>query len=342
MASVARLPSGKFRVRWRDQAGKQSNRESVKSKIEAEALRRLVESDLRQQAARDEVVRAGCLMRLSAVVERYCESGQACGRISAGRAWEVRDVLDRLIEETEWETTAACTAEVLDRWRLAARKTGRGDNPIRYLLAVLRWASGTPLRQPVDAGCFTLPRMPRPQRPPSPLLTAAQVADVIAKARTAGGEPVAAIIEHLSTFGCRLVVGNVNLATGTLTHTTTKNGDGVTHPLFPEPVARCSRLVKDRQPTDPLFPSPDGDPWWLSKRHAAGELTNWYRDRCADTLPAAQAGIYCLKDYAITMMEAAGIDDRTQALFTGHRSMSSFARATAALAKLRAASTGAA
>lgn len=356
MASIARLPSGKFRVRWRDQTGKQVNSEAVKSKIEAAALQRQIEANLRQQAARDEVVRAGRLMSLSAVVDRYCESGQTCGRISAGRAWEVRDVLDRLIEETEWETTAACTAEILDRWRIAARKAGRGDNPIRYLLAVLRWASGTPLRQPVDHGCFTLPRMPRPQRPPPSLLTAAQVAEVITKARAAGGEPAAAILEHLSTYGCRpveacrLVVGNVDVAAGTLTHPITKNGDAVTHPLFPEHVARYAKLVEGRRADAPLFPSPDGDPWWLNKRHAAGELTNWYRDRCADTLPTAQAGIYCLKDYAITMMEAAGIDDRTKALFTGHRSMSSFARykatnqdrATAALAKLRAARTGAA
>lgn len=152
MASISRLPSGKFRVRWRDQTGKQITSEAVKSKIEAEALRRRVEDDQRQQVARSEIVRAGRLMSLDAVVDRYCESGLTCRRLSAGRAWEVRDVLGRLIEETEWETTAACTAEALDLWRIAARKAGRGDNPIRYLLAVLRWASGTPLRQPVDMG----------------------------------------------------------------------------------------------------------------------------------------------------------------------------------------------
>jgi integrase len=355
MASVSRLPSGKWRVRWRDQTGKQVASEAVKTKIEAAALCRRVEADLQRQGEHDEVVRAGRLMSLGTVVDRYCESGLAAQRLAAGRAWEVRDVLGRLMDETEWETTAACTADAVDHWRIAARKAGRGDNPIRYLLAVLRWANGAPLRQPVDPGCFTLPRMPRPQRPPPALLTPEQVASVISKARKAAGETAAAIVEHLATYGCRpveacrLVIGNVNVVAGTLAHATTKNGDPVTHPLFPEHVARYAELTKGRATDQPLFPSPDGDAWWLGKRGQAAELTNWYRDTCAVELPTAQAGIYCLKDYAISTMEAAGIDDRTKALFTGHRSMSSFARykatnqdrATAALVKLRAVRTGA-
>ena len=144
MASIDRLPSGKYRVRYRDHTGKQIPCPAVKTKIEAMALKMQVEADLRRQAEHDEIVRAGRLMSLGAVVDRYCESGLASQRISEGRAWELRDVLLRLIDETEWETTAACTAERLDKWRIDAREAGRGDNPIRYLLAVLRWASGTP------------------------------------------------------------------------------------------------------------------------------------------------------------------------------------------------------
>jgi integrase len=348
MTSISRLPSGKYRVRWRE-SGRQVASAAVKTRLEAEVMARRIEQDLARAQALRQDVQAGRMMPLEAVIERYCLAGVSTGRMGQGRAWEVRRGCLRFIAERGWTTTAAITAESLDRWRIEAATGQRGDNPARYLLAVLRWASGPPLRQVVDPGLFVLRSPRRPRKGPPPLLSESQVGHLIILATKAGGEVAGAAIEHLATYGCRpvelcrLQVQDLSPA-GVLTHRTTKNAQPVSHPLLPHHRSRYAALASGMPPENPLFPSPDGDFWWLGSRGQAAELTNWYRDRCSTPagLPVSQRGIYCLKDYAISRMESAGIDDRTKALFTGHQTLAVFARykatnhdrATAALDRL--------
>ncbi len=102
MPSISRLPSGKYRVRWRDQAGKQCTSPAVGSKIEAAALSRQVEADLARSRSLDATIRAGRLLDLRAVITRYCETGLATGRIGKGRTFELTRILTLLLDDMEW------------------------------------------------------------------------------------------------------------------------------------------------------------------------------------------------------------------------------------------------
>nr|MBA3777438.1 hypothetical protein [Betaproteobacteria bacterium] len=159
---------------------------------------------------------------------------------------------------------------------------------------------------------------------------------VIARAHEKGGRDCGAIIAHLATYGCRPVdacrlrVRDFNAVAGTLTLGAAagrrlKNGGKATHPLLPVHVELYRTLISDRAPDEPLFLSHACDAWAVGK--SAGQLLDWYTANVSEhLLPRPQWGLYCLKDYAISTMDRDGIDDRTKALFTGHRSLAVFER----------------
>lgn len=339
IGNINRLTNGRYRVRYYDGTRDKRNRlilqcsQVVGSRIEAESLRREIDAEVRRKRDLRRVVIAGRLLSLEAILTRWAESRRASGRIGAGRAWEVTNTLRPLIAAQKWRTTASITADGLDRWKIRRIESGGSDNPLRYLLAVLRWASGPPLRQPVDPGVFQIERQRRQPRPQPALLTDDQVAACLARARDKGGAHVAAAYRHLTTYGCRpnelckILIRDFDPGAGTITYTKTKNGRRVTHPLLPDHIKTCSALAGKRPATDHLFTNPWGEPWYLGDRGQAAQLTGWWRDNVSRLLlPAPQRGIYCLKDYAISHMEILGIDDRTKALFTGHSTLAVFAR----------------
>ena len=191
-------------------------------------------------------------------------------------------------------------------------------------------------------------RRERGKIPKAPeLLTPAKVAEIIQAAHDDRPE-FALIIRHLATYGCRpielcrLDVGDLDAQAGTLTLRDTKNGETVAHPLLPEHVQDLAQLTTDRASSEPLFRNRRGKRWTIGAGGSANELITWYRRLVEDLLTPNRRGIYLLKDYAISRMDAAGIDDRTKALFTGHRDLRSYGRykatnhdeALAALAKI--------
>lgn len=339
MANVQRLPSGKYRVRWRDgQRGADGKlimhtSVAVKTKLEAATLARGIAADLRRAKDEKNIGGRGHVLSLEAVIERWAESRMATGEVQKGRAFEVTSTLLPLVRDEGWATTAAVSVDVIDRWRIRKRKEGKSENALRYLLTVLKWAAMPPLRQAVDPGIRDLSVRRMEQKPPPPLLTDEQILAIIALARERGGEACAAIVAHLATYGCRPVdvckvrVDDFDQRSGMLTLRRTKNGSRVTHPLLDAHRELYARLVKDRSGDAPLFLNRWGEAWRLGEKQQAAELTGWYRDNVSmRLLPAGQQGIYCLKDYAITKMVCGGIDDRTIACFTGHRTLAVLAR----------------
>lgn len=339
IGSIDRLPNGKYRVRYYDGSRDERKRlrlqcsQVVGSRIEAESLRREIDAEVRRKRDLHRTVIAGRLLGLEAILTRWAESRRASGRIGPGRAWEVTNTLRSLILAQKWRTTASITADGLDRWKIRRLESGGSDNPLRYLLAVLRWAAGPPLSQPVDPGIFHVERQRRQARPQPALLTDEQVSACLTRAKDKGGPHVAAAYRHLATYGCRpnelckILIGDFDPTAGTITYSKTKNGRRVTHPLLPDHIKAYAELAGERRSTDYLFTNPWGEPWYLGDRGQAAQLTGWWRDNVSMVLlPAPQRGIYCLKDYAISHMEILGIDDRTKALFTGHSTLAVFAR----------------
>lgn len=339
IGSIDRLANGRYRVRYydgsRDHRGRPRQRTSevVDTRIEVEALRRRINAEVGRQREMTQVVQAGRLLSFGAVLTRWSESRKASGRIGDGRAWEVTNTLRPIAQVEKWSTTAAITADVVDRWMTARIAAGGSDNPLRYLQTILRWASGPPLRQPIDQGVLQMERRLYQSRPQPDLLTDAQLQRCLDEARRKGGDHVAQAFEHLATYGCRptelckVLVADFDPAAGTITYTKTKNGRRVTHPLLPQHIAAYTVLAADAAPEDHLFTDPWGEPWRIGARGQAAQLTSWWRDNVAmELLSGPQRGIYCLKDYAISRMESLGIDDRTKALFTGHSTLAVFAR----------------
>jgi integrase len=336
---VERLPNGKYRVRYYDGTKNAKGRpklttsDIVDTRLEADVLNRELEKEVRRQRDVKRPADAGRLLSMSAVLTRWSQSRIASGRIAEGRSFEVIHTLTPILEAEGWTTTAAITAEAVDRWRVQRLEKGGSDNPLRYLQAVLNWASKPPLRQPVDPGVLTLEKQVRDSKVPPALITDKQLQQCLERAREKGGENVYQAFKHLATYGCRptelckIKIRDFDPVAGTITYSKTKNRKRVTHPLLPEDVVAYNDLSKDRLPDDPLFTNPWGEAWWLGKRGQAAEITNWWRENVSQHLLAsAQRGIYCLKDYAISSMEDLGIDDRTKATFTGHSTLAVFAR----------------
>ena len=332
-AQIVRVPGG-FKVRWRDgtknASGKYIQRSSPKfiRKAEATAEKRRIDA---AQRVRRELRKggAGRILSLEALLEHWGQHVLTSKIARQAHVDEVTGVLKRIFKAEKWHSTVSLTAEAVSTWR--SKNGGRGtDKPLAQIKALARYAQAY-LRQPVDPTLLVIPgRRGARRRAQPPLLRRFEVDWLIALAENRGGKPAAAIIEHLATYGCRpidacrLRIRDFNAAAGTLTLRETKNGETVTHPLLPAHVARYTELAGDRGPDDPLFVSPYGEAWRVDK--SAGQLLDWYTANVSEwLLPRQQWGLYLLKDFAISTMDRAGIDDRTKALFTGHRSLAVFA-----------------
>jgi integrase len=346
--------TGPWKVRWREQVDgawvKKTSR-GFGNLPDAEAELQAVNLRL-DKIASLQPRRSTALMPIAKVIERWKADSLKSGTVRSYYADEVERVVTALCKAQGWEHTNHITASAVETWR--ASKVRGHTKPTAMLKSLMRWARSV-LKQPIDDDLLHLAVMKPQSRPSPPLLSDDQVAAIVERAYTFG-ESVGAAIEHLSLFGCRPVdvcrlnVADWNRTTRTLTLQTTKSRTRPSHPIagpFADFAKRLDRLSAGRRPDAPLYLSPKGDRWEVDRNGTSRELADWYWWHLTNKLPAItheQRGIQCLKDYAITALDSAGVDDATKKLFTGHRTASVYERykttnqdrAAAALEKLGA------
>lgn len=341
MARIVPTQSGGHQVRWYD--GKRNARGKLietggqvfDRKADAAAEKRRVE---REQRVRREMKRAGAgrVLSLPAVLGLWKTSSEATGGTRSSFRAEKHRVLSQLVEARGWRTVADVTPAAIDAWR--TERNGRGtDKPLQMLKTLLRYAGAT-LRQPIDLAALDVPARRRPEKQMPTLLTQPELDWILALAQVRGGDQALFILDHLATYGCRpvdackLEVRDFDADAATLRLRDTKNGTTVVHPLLERHVERYRGLCRGRAEGDPLFLNPYGERWRIvsgkkREEQRAEQLTSWYWNNVSRHLHAGgQRGILCLKDHAISRMDALGIDDRTKALFTGHKTLGVFAR----------------
>lgn len=333
-ARLVKIGPHAWKVRWRDGTKSAKGRYIERStgildKPAAAAEKRRLDAEQKQ---RRELKRGrpGRVLSLPTITAAWARWALATDIAGEEHTKEVRHVLDGLFERQGWATTHDVSPGAVATWR--TQRDGKGtDKPLSMLKSVLRYARDQ-LRQPVDPLVIATPgRRGRRRRAQPALLTEHQVAELVARALDRGGASAGAIVEHLATYGCRpidacrLRVRDFNAVGGLLTLRQTKNGETVTHPLLERHVERYRQLVAERRGDEPLFLNPKGEGWSVAK--SAGQLLDWYTANVSEhLLPRPQWGLYLLKDYAISAMDRAGVDDRTKALFTGHQSLAVFER----------------
>jgi len=334
-ARLIQVGRGSYKVRWRDGTRLPNGRYVERSTgvmDRAAALSEKRRLDTEQKKRRDlkRGLVPGRLATLESLLASWGRWALANDVARAPHVEEVQAILGGLFDRRGWATVHDVTAAAVAAWREEGGGKGT-DKPLSLLKSVLRYARSV-LKQPIDPDVLTVPgRRGRRRTAQPPLLTREQVGDIIARARAQGGEDCAAILEHLSTYGCRpidacrLRVADFNAVTGEITLRETKNGDTVTHPLLPAHVERYRKMIDGRRPADALFQNPKREAWEVKK--SAQQLNDWYVNNVSSyLLKRQQWGLYLLKDYAITAMDVAGVDDRTKTLFTGHRSLQVFER----------------
>jgi integrase len=342
--------TGPWKVRWREQVGgawvKRAS-PSLSTRVEAEGW--CEAKNLTLARAASVVDRRHPSLAVGELFTKWRADRLAEGEIRETYAEEVRGVWVGLCESMKWLRVCDITADGLNAWR--STKERGAQKPIRIVKSLLSWARQS-LNEPVDLAVLTMrPGSTKHPRASPHLLTDTQIRDIIARADVFGAS-IGALIRHLSTYGCRpidacrLTVGDWNRRMQEITLRRTKNGDDVTHPVDADMAARIDALVANRGPREPLYQNPSGTAWSIDRLGCARQLVEWYVANIGNHVIStpAQRGIYCLKDYAITAMQAAGIEDTEKKLFTGHRKESAFERykttnrdrAKAALKKLGA------
>lgn len=341
--------TGPWKVRWREQvdgAWVKKASPMLTSRVEAEAWLEAKNLSLVRNAPPD---RRHPSLTVGDLFAKWRTARLADEEIRETYAEEVRGVWERLCGDLKWVRACDITAASLNAWR-ADRPRG-AQKPVRIVKSLLGWAHEV-LREPVDLAVLTMrPGATKLPRQSPSLLTDAQAREIIARAEVFGPS-IGALIRHLSTFGCRpidvcrLTIGDWDSRRREVTLRRTKNGDDVTHPVDDDTAKRLDALVRDRGAREPLYQNPSGTAWAIDRLGCARQLVEWYVANIGNHVIAdhSQRGIYCLKDYAITAMQAAGIEDTEKKLFTGHRKESAFERykttnrdrAQAALRKLGA------
>jgi integrase len=340
-ARLVKIGRGRVKVRWRDGRKHPKTGRYIESSTGEMSLAEAMVEKRRldaEQVKRRQLKRAldGRLLGLPAVLDLWKRTALARAKIRATYALEVETVLTALFAARRWSTCLDVTPAAIDAW-LTAKRPGKAagvgtDKPLQMLKTMLRYAAGT-LRQPVDPLVLVTQKRHRIKRPAPPLLREVDVDWILALAQVRGGDEALDLLDHLATYGCRpvdacrLLVGDFDARARTVTLRDTKNRQTVTHPLLPRHVERYRQLIRGRRREEPLFRNPKREAWRITKLGQAGQLVDWYTANVSEhLLEPEQWGLYCLKDYAISRMDALGIDDRTKALFTGHKTLGVFER----------------
>lgn len=202
-----------------------------------------------------------------------------------------------------WSSTSDATPTAMAKLRLG---------PWRMVKACLRW-SRTYLGQGVDHAAIARWPGKTTTKPAPDLLTDAEVEDLIAAARKQGKHSGALLAHMVATYGHRpqslvgLQVADVELARARIT-LRVKSGDTIRHPILPETVELLRKAIGKRKAGAVLL-APTGKPWPSGQRASA-----WFWHCVGEGV-----GIYQLKSFAISRMLAGGLDLKTVASITGHR-----------------------
>lgn len=328
--------TGPWKVRWRELIdGKWVKKASVTftDKPAAEAERVAVDLRLAKLAAL-RPRRNAALLTIPQIIAQWKKTSLKDGRIREHYGTEVERTLTKLCAAQGWIYSNQVTAEAVTAWRNA--KARGHTKPTAQLQALMKWARSV-LKQPIDHDLLLLKIERPPPRAEPDCLTREQIELIIERCYTFG-EHVGAAFEHQALFGCRpadicrLDVSSWNRHTHQLTHKPTKNKSRPSHPIekdFAFFAARLDRITAGRSSTAPLYLSPTGERWKFDQNGTSRQMADWYWWHITNKLveiPMAQKGISCLKDFAISSMEAAGIPDSEKKIFTGHYTESVFQR----------------
>lgn len=301
MASLERR-GRTWRVVWRI-AGAKRHLDGLRTKAEAQAARARIEGEL----AAMRPVRAGAVLSWAELLARYC--ADRASRVTESHLDQVRRSISKV--SAGWASVGDCRIATLP-----SCLTGYDRRCLRGLLAFAR-----DLGQPVDAAVIRHLR-PQPQRAaPRLLLTDDQVAWMQAEAGH-WGPGDGGIVHMIATYGhrseslIRLAKDAVDLAGARIT-LRVKSGDTISHPLIPATVERLRSMMAAHAGRH-LFPAhlSGGDPWPSAKVFAS-----WFCHHIGARIGKG-AGILGLRRYAITRMLGLGLDARTIASITGHRTVS--------------------
>lgn len=381
MAWIENRGKGRIFIRWRLHDGTVPAQGPYPNKAAAErALADIEKQHPPRKRRRKNGPLPGVALPWREVLDAWKATRVAERAVAATVASEVHRTLLRILGEgeLEWSTPADATPTAIAAW--VTRRQGVGTaRPLSYLRAVYRWA-GRAYGQPFDAATWEAMKPPPSREADVELMPDELVAGVVERAK-AYGPSVACLFSCLATYGWREVtagrlrVADVDLVAGTIRLQVKRRPQGVVHALTPEHVAQLRELVKDRAAAAPLFLRPHvpdgGLPGWIDKHGRANPLIMFYRHHLAPMRPKAEpprppgarklrkdrkppmeidprfGGVYALKRVAITRLNAAGVDLRTIADITGHKTVTqvarylrtSVSRTREALAKLAAANS---
>ncbi len=202
---------------------------------------------------------------------------------------DYRQTFKRLIARHEWKTTRDVTAGELKGIRDANNGVGF-KRPYAYLRSVLRWAKSE-LGQWVDPIFFE--KIPTPRRNRSVLtgldkVRPCHVAMLIEEARTQYSLNFAALLHCFALFGARgasyarMNVEHYVQARRVFDILHVKHANRLVHPLFRKTCEYLDAIIldddgKERDPGEPLFLSPWGTRWKLSKRGQSDQMGQWIR-----------------------------------------------------------------
>lgn len=290
-ASIVKHGSG-YRCVWRE-GGRGSKRRfgkthDTKKLAQADAdlvrARLLAEGDIRNRVS----------LEWSEVVTRWAKS-RAPGRY----ADEAKAYLLKLPWQSVLDASPAAVADMPAIWQ-------------RITKACLRWAERM-LDQPTPRRVLAVPNKRKRTRAVRPLMDDELVAKVRLQAQGFGPGD-AALVHLLSTYGHRaeslvLLPCSAYDPVARLLSMEVKGGHRVCHPVLAETHDLLSALQEGRAPGAPLFVNHLGVAWETGQAFAS-----WFWH-------AFGFGYYDLKRWAISRMLSAGLDAKTVASITGHRTV---------------------
>lgn len=315
MASLERLPSGRWRVRWRE-GGRGSpwhKSPSVEGKAAAVVMRAQIEADLVARAGR----RAGAIESLRVLAAAWILHKVAAGRDPDHTRREgirLRALLDRY----GWADLVELTPAQIDA---ARQQTHNADGePIRWspragalLAACLRWAVER-RGAAIDPRALVALRPGPPRRQPPRTLVGADEVQRWQTTAEAISPDCGALVHCLTRYGwrpitaARLRVADLDQVRRVI-RVAVKGGDVIEHPIMPDTAELLAQLAAGRQPGDPLFEDPrTGRAFAISGCYT---VPQWWRDHIG-------AKSYDAKRWAISHLLRVAPPHEV-AKITGHR-----------------------
>jgi hypothetical protein len=265
MASIERLPSGRWRVRWREGGRGSPVRKSpsVDDKASAVVMLARIEAELAARHA----PRTGIAESFQTLARAWAAAKVADGKDPTHTRDDLAR-LDALLARHGWTEAVDLTPADVDTARSATSTVDDPPRPCRWsgragalLSTVLRWSCDRRAAS-IDRRAIAALR-PGPERRrvfPRDLVDEKTVAGWTRKA--ADISPTCAAIVHcLALYGWRPItagrmrVGDVDLDRRVV-RARVKGGDVIEHPIVDETTERLAAIIDKRQASEPLFIDP--------------------------------------------------------------------------------------